>query len=308
MDGLKQANMTSMAFPGAHPLGGIALQGNVGIYNPSSTLSLDLGDVDFGVFLEDTMIAVVRAKDAKLLGDRVNDFNISGRTLALDPADTLGKQRMETFLSTYLHGNSSTVSIRGSAFGPDDPPGKPSPPSNTPAWLRKALQSVTLSMPFPGASETNLIQSLELSNLKIDFTPAGEPLVSGDVVVMLHMPREMNFALNVTEILPDVYFYPTANSNDPFARLAPNTPSPAHTIRLDQSGQFRVESRLSKAPFSVLQQDEFEKFVEQVFNGRAGRVFIRGTARAHVASAFGELDVRGLNFTGVIDTKGTHTT
>jgi hypothetical protein len=315
MNGLKQTDLKSMVFPGPHPLGGIEVYGTVGIYNPSSVLSLTLGDMDFGIFLpasnadeKDLQIAVVQAQNADLQGHQMNYFNVTGRTLPI-PENGQSQDLMETFLTNYLHGNATQVHVRGSKFGPDDQPDKKHV-SDIPLWLREALEHVVLSVPFPGATETDLIQSLELSNIKIDFSPTGNPLISGDAVAMLKKPQEMQFHMDVTEIDPTVFLYLNEDSEKAFSTVKPNRPCPARTQEGDgleiPLGTMKVISRLSKAPFKVLPggQKDFEEFLNRVFNEKKGKIYIKGTSDATVDSAFGHLNVRNLDFNGEIETQG----
>lgn len=313
MNGLQKTDMKSMLFPGPHPLGGVEVSGTVGIFNPSSVLSLTLGDMDFAIYLpasdnnkKDARIAVVQAKNADLQGNRMNYFNVSGRTLPItDEAQDL----MENFLTSYLHGNATLVHVRGSSFGPDDQPGKKHL-SSTPLWLRKALESVTISVPFPGATETDLIQSLELSHIKIDFSPTGSPLISGDAIALLKKPQEMQFHLDVTEIDPLVFLYLNADSTSAFATVRSNRPCPAKTTEgngIDLPlNMMKVNSRLTRAPFKVLPggQKDFEEFLNRVFNEKKGKVYIKGTSDAKVDSAFGKLSIHDLEFNGEIETTG----
>jgi hypothetical protein len=323
MDGLKQTELKDMVFPGTHPLGGILLEGTVGIYNPSKTLSITIGDVDFGIFLpggdtgDDEMIAVVRAMDTELLGQRMNYFEVKGRSLPLDDNDTNKRQLMEQFLTRYLHGNASIVHVRGSNFGPDDSYVGSHPVKSTnkvPDWLQKALASMTLAVPFPGATQMDIIQSLTLDNIKIDFSMVTKgPLVSCDSTALLQLPKEMKFELDVVEIDPIVYIYLEHDSKEPFAVLHPNRPCPSRTIHRSHGDEtipkdmFMVKSRINKAPFKVLSghEDEFEKFLDRVLNKRNSTVYLQGTANALVSSEFGRLMVRDLTFKGEINTIGT---
>ncbi|KAI7853773.1 hypothetical protein BDC45DRAFT_606258 [Circinella umbellata] len=316
MDGLKQADLQSVSFPGTHPLGGISLQGEVGIYNPSKMLSLRLGNIDFGIFLpnnnnnnnertnrEDKMIAVVQANDANLFGHQLNVFSIHGRSLPMDDNDPERRLLMEEFLSAYLHGNTSTVYVRGSPFGPDGH----HQATGTPEWLRKALESMTIQIPFPGTKQSDMIQSLELTHIAIDFSPiTGNPVISGDIDAVLKKPDEMQFSINVTEIDPKVFLYLEANSSQPFGRLTSNKPCPAVTTEKEGSSLVDVSSKLHRAPFEVLpgKDKEFQKFLNSIFNGRRATVYIKGTADATVDSAFGHLTVHDLEFNGEIETKG----
>ncbi|KAI8637075.1 hypothetical protein BD408DRAFT_425155 [Parasitella parasitica] len=315
MDGLKRNDLQSLVFPGPHPLGGVSVSGTVGIYNPSSVLSLTLGDMDFGIFLpaaspneKDVQMAVVQSIDADLQGNCMNYFNVTGRTLPI-PQDKRSQALMESFLTGYLHGKPTRVHVKGSSFGPDDQPQKKHV-STTPRWLRKALESVVLSVPFPGATETDLIQSLELSHIKIDFSSTGNPLISGDAIALLKKPQEMQFHMDVTEIDPSVFLYLNPDSTKPFAHVKPSRPCPATTEEGDgidlPLGTMRVKSRLYRAPFKVLPdgQKDFEEFLNRVFNEKKGTVYIHGTSDAKVNSPFGHLNIRDLEFNGEIETQG----
>ncbi|OBZ82496.1 hypothetical protein A0J61_09455 [Choanephora cucurbitarum] len=315
MNGLNQTDMKSMIFPGPHPLGGIEVMATVGIYNPSSILSLTLGDVNFGIYLpasqegDDVEIAVVQAHQANLEGRRMNYFNVTGRTLPIPDEDTTSQRLMESFLTRYLHGNATDVHVRGSRFGPDDQP-KKKHVSPIPHWLQEALASVVLRVPFPGAEETNLIQSLQLNNIKIDFSPLGSPLISGDALAYLKKPKEMQFHLDVKEVEPTVYLFLNQDSPKPFAMVQPNRPCPAKTYEGNgleiPLGTLKLTSRIYRAPFKVLPggQKDFEEFLSRVFNKKKGTVYIQGRSDARIESAFGNLNIRDLEFNGQIETKG----
>ncbi|CAO3590697.1 unnamed protein product [Absidia cylindrospora] len=328
MDGLKQTEMKDMVFPGTHRLGGIALQGTVGIFNPSKTLSMMIGDVDFGIYLPDDdqegagmdeMIAVVEAKNTQLKGEYMNYFSVTGRTLPLEDTQTHKRQLMERFLTRYLHGNTSMIHVRGNAFGPEDGGDDISQQqiitaktTKVPDWLQKTLASIPLTIPFPGTTQTRIIQSMTMAHLQIDFSsvePTQGPLVTGDVTAMIQLPKEMQIDLNITHIDPDAYLYLTQNATEPFARLHPGHPCPAHTTPPPHdddhnSRLWRVTSRIIRAPLTVLRQDDFDQFLDQVLNQRNSTVYLDGTAHAMVVSEFGRLMVNDLAFHGKIETLG----
>ncbi|KAI8394199.1 uncharacterized protein BYT42DRAFT_488593 [Radiomyces spectabilis] len=218
---------------------------------------------------------------------------------------------MGDFLTAYLHGNSSVIRVQGSPYGPDDELGKRKL-SSVPEWLRKALASIAIDIPFPGTNHTDLIQSLELENIKMDFSRSGNPLISGDAVAMLKKPEEMQFPMDVTQIHPTVFIYLRPDSEKPFARLAPEDPSPATTLDGDSAdndlpcGTMKVISKVHRAPFKVEPggEKEFEQFLHKVFYGTRAKVYIRGVSDASVDSAFGHLVIKDLEFNGTIDTKG----
>lgn len=312
MDGLQQAELTSITFPGEHPKGGIVISGQVSIYNPSSTLSFKLGNVDFGIHApianssKDALIAIVRATDAKLLGKQVNVFNVTGRTIPIDENDHERKHVLEKFLSEYLRGESSIIHVRGSNRGPNDDENP-----DLPDWMKKALESVTLSIPFPGSAQKDFIESLAMNNISIDFATGVGTVVSGSATALLRPPQEMKFDIDVQMIKPLVYLYLNNDYKIPFAKLAPSQATPARTTlpRNDPSVPqelVRVESELKQAPLIVLPggDKDFERFLNKTFYGFEHKVYIGGTVEAEVSSAFGDLKVKDLAFKGEISTKG----
>ncbi|RUS29319.1 hypothetical protein BC938DRAFT_480799 [Jimgerdemannia flammicorona] len=324
MNGLQDVRMESVSFPGEHPDGGISLEAEVMIYNPSNALSFTLGDVEFAIYLPledgqsldhggDMMIAIVQAKDVKLLGQQFNRLALTGRTVFGDnnpsvgelsrTTDTRREQVFDRFLSRYLKGQSSLVHVRGSPFDRD---GDTNNSNTTPEWLRTALQSVTLSVPFPGSPTTDFVRSLSISNISIDFE-SESPLISGIALATIRTPDTMRFSINIIQIHPIVYVFLNASSPNPFAKLAPAEPSPALTTPdNDTVGQLFVESRIVKAPFTLLQgmDEDFEKFMNKTFYDTESRVTIRGTVDAAVESPLGKFTVRDLEFEGEIVTKG----
>ncbi|CAO3626371.1 unnamed protein product [Cunninghamella blakesleeana] len=328
MDGLKKSELNNIVFPGKHPVGGIALEGTVGVYNPSKTLSMNIGDVNFGIYLpnevnmgeeeeenSDVMIAVIKAKDTRLIGEKMNYFSVMGRTLTLDDKDMRKKKLMENFLTNYLHGNTSIVHVRGSLFGPDQQPTTLLSYLNyyhQPTWLERALSSITLSLPFPGTKQMDIIKSLTLENIKIDFSMITHtPLISGDAISFLQLPDEMQISLTVLEIEPKVYLYLEEDASQPFAYIHPNQPCPSTTIQPGNDdtipiGMFKVISIMKKAPFKVIpgREKDYQKFLDKVFNGEETTLYFNGKANALVENDFGRLNVRDLDFKGHLSTKG----
>ncbi|KAI8884697.1 hypothetical protein K501DRAFT_217151 [Backusella circina FSU 941] len=303
MDGLKQTDLHNMAFIGEHPLGGLEVQGTVGLFNPSNVLSLNLGDIDLGIHLpydndstKDVQIAVVRAHNADLKGNSMNYFNVTGRTLPLDEQDETTQDILSGFLSRYIHGNSSIVHIRASKTGPDVEA------VSLPDWIKDALTSVTLAIPFPGASETDLIKSLELTNIQIESSRMGNILLTADALAYLKKPREMQFDLDVTEIDPHVYVYLNENSPKPFSVIHPSKPCPAQTENIEQL--VKVTSHITKAPLQVLPggQSDFEKFVNRILSRQKPKVYYRGKADIKVNGPFGHLFIHDLEFNGELQT------
>ncbi|KAI9306488.1 hypothetical protein BJ944DRAFT_159805 [Cunninghamella echinulata] len=230
---------------------------------------------------------------------------------------------METFLTRYLHGNTSMVHVRGSLFGPDQSMSTllsflnqyfpPMTTTSSTTWLEKALSSITLTLPFPGTNQTDIIRSLKLEHIKIDYSMISQtPLVSGEAISLLQLPTEMQqISFDVLEIDPDVYLYLDKDSLRPFAQLHPTQPCPSTTIQPGNDdtiplGMFKVISIVKKAPFKVIpgQEKEYQKFLDKIFEGQESTFYFKGKANAFIKNDFGKLHVRDLDFKGELNTKG----
>ncbi|KAI8996912.1 hypothetical protein BDB01DRAFT_840497 [Pilobolus umbonatus] len=206
---------------------------------------------------------------------------------------------METFLTKYLHGNVTRVSVRGSEKGPDGLEGE------TPSWLRRALADISIEVPFPGATNTDMIESLSLTHIQIDFSSSGHPLISGDALALLKKPEEMLFHMDIETIRPHVFLYLDANSTSPFGSVQPPRPARARTEDIEEN-KMKVTCRLSRAPFIVLPggQKDYEEFMYRVLHRKRSKIYMRGTSEATIQSPFGRLTIQDLQFRGEIETQG----
>src|SRR4051794_25815077 len=109
--------------------------------------------------LADAMTGVVEVKPYSNIGVDVGGIvrelpeslvqNCSGTTTS--PLDLL--------LSDYIHGNDTTIFVRGSS--------QPSP--DTPEWIAAIMASLTVPVPFPGHTFDKLIKNFSLTDTKFKF-------------------------------------------------------------------------------------------------------------------------------------------
>ncbi|OZJ04576.1 hypothetical protein BZG36_02779 [Bifiguratus adelaidae] len=330
MDGLHQVNLTYLSLPGGHPRGGIAMEARAEVFNPSKAFSLDIGDINFGIYLPindtateavdppaDVLVGLVQVPNAKLLGGKWSEFIMHGRTISLEKHQykNIGRKQtrrlMEDFLGRYLRGETAYVTIRPTEMSPDDPlyvtSFSSTPTHKVPQWLLDALSTLALTLPFPGSDSSDFVESFAIQNVDIGLHPLKGPRVSGTVRAILQAPAEMGFDIDVREVMSNVFVYLNKTSPEPFASLTPSEPSPATTTLLEPNGnstrqRFEVESQVKDVPFAVLpgKEREFQHFLTSWIAGKedGGKVVIRGKVDALVHTPMGELTLRGIGFSG----------
>lgn len=139
---------------------------SIKIKNPFP-VDFEISSLSFTVLLpgcETNNLVVVAAAETSRLFVKPKtdiDLDISAviRNLPDDLITTCPQSRtspIDNFLGSYLHGNYSTVYVRGSD----------APSSDAPEWLLEFLRSITIPLPFPGHKFDNVVKSFSLSNVK----------------------------------------------------------------------------------------------------------------------------------------------
>ena len=112
---------------------------------------------------------------------------------------------LDVLVANYLEGHDTTIYVRGSDV---HSPG-------TPDWITELIHSVVVPLPLPGHPFGNLIRNFSLSDVHFSLpspwaeegTPESRPRVSALVKVLVALPKEMNFPLNVSQVRADADVY-----------------------------------------------------------------------------------------------------
>lgn len=212
---------------------------------------------------------------------------------------------LDQLLATYIHGNDTTVYIRGSKATPD----------NTPDWLTTLLSDTTVPVPLPGRTLGHLIKNFTLADTHFSLpSPFADPddeesnpRLSARVQALIALPREMNFNVSVGRVRADAdVFY----EGKKLGILDLHRWQKAKSKRVEEHGSsddgptLMVESLVKDAPLRITDDDVFADVIEAlVFSGKGVKMTIKALVDVELTTALGEMVVRGIPAEGSVPVK-----
>ncbi|KAI9785720.1 MAG: hypothetical protein M1839_008737 [Geoglossum umbratile] len=210
---------------------------------------------------------------------------------------------LDLLLGNYLHGNEMTVYVRGAN----------SPSPGAPGWISDLLASVTVPVPFPGRALGNLIKNFTLANVHFSLpdpmadpgTPEAQPKLSALVKVLVDLPKEMNFPVNVSRVRADAEVYYHGRK---LGHLDLEKWQKANSTRVDTKGEriseLRIDAKIDEAPLRVTDDDVFTEVVQAlVFGGKGVLLDIKADVDIKVGASFGKFAIKGIPAKGKVVVK-----
>jgi hypothetical protein len=208
---------------------------------------------------------------------------------------------LDLLLGDYIHGNATTIYVRGSSM--------PSP--DTPEWIAAIMASVTVPVPFPGRTFNNLIKNFSLTDAHFSLpSPLADPedsnpKISGNIVVIAAVPKEMNFDLKVTRVRATAnVFY----KEQQLGVLNLKKWQPAESQRLESkeggNAALKVQSKIENAPLDITDEDVFTDVLQDyLFGGKAVMLKIAALVDAEISTVLGKLVIKDMPAEGVVPVK-----
>jgi hypothetical protein len=210
---------------------------------------------------------------------------------------------LDILLGNYIHGNETTVYVKGSQ----------SPERDTPEWITSILSSIEVPVPFPGHTFDNLIKNFSLTDTKFKMpnpfaepgSSGSNPEISGTIVVTAGLPTEMNFGINVTGVRAnaDVYY-----KEGKLGRLDLEKWQPAESERLEpkdgESAALRIKSQIENAPLDITDEDVFTDVISALLFGE-DTIMLKVVALVdvQVSTVLGPVIVKAMPAEGVVPVK-----
>ncbi|CAI7564563.1 unnamed protein product [Penicillium glandicola] len=209
---------------------------------------------------------------------------------------------LDFLVSSFMQGLETTIYVRGSDA--------PSP--NTPAWIVDLLRSVTVPLPFTGHELDNLVKNFTMSDTSFSLpnpfaepdSPDSQPTVSALVEVLIALPEEMNFQVEVPQVraLADVYY-----KEEKFGVLNISHWQDANSTLVDDqdgSSALLVEFALKNAPLQVTDDGLLAEVIQAMLFGTETVVLrVAATVDAKVSTGLGRFAVRGIPAEGKVPVK-----
>jgi hypothetical protein len=197
---------------------------------------------------------------------------------------------LDVLLGEYIHGQDATIYVRGSN----------SPTPETPDWIKDAISSITVPVPFPGRTFDKLIKNFSLSDVHFGLpdpfanpnTPQSNPSVSGNIEVLAALPKEMNFDMNVTKVrsTADVYY-----EEKKFGVLDLKNWQTANSTKVvdGMDSGLLIKARIEDAPLNVTDDDVFTDVMSDLFFGdKTVNLKVKALVDVEVITVLGKLVIR----------------
>ncbi|KAH0265887.1 hypothetical protein KCU91_g11144, partial [Aureobasidium melanogenum] len=210
---------------------------------------------------------------------------------------------LDNLLGGYIHGNDTTVYVRGSD----------SPSLDTPRWITDLMSDITVPVPFPGHTFGHLIKNFTMADVHFGLpdpfaepdTPEAQPKISAVIKALVALPEEMNFNISVGRVRAnaDVFYH-----GDKLGYLDLNKWQKANSTRIasakDQGPLLAVQSAIEKAPLTVTDDDVFTDVLNALlFGGKGVELRIKADVDVEMETALGQLAVRKIPAEGSVPVK-----
>jgi hypothetical protein len=280
---------------------------------------------DFPVQLSIPPVAVDVLVDGCSQSDRINvgmaetaqlqitpntdlEVNVTGRVEKLPDSLTevcpdSAKSPLDALLGDYMQGQDATLYVNCCKF----------PDPETPNWARDLLKDITVKVPFAGRDMGSLIKNFTMADVHFslpdpfadDDSPEASPRISAVVKVLIGLPHEMNFPLNVSRVRADAdIFY----QGKKLGKLDLHKWQHANSTRIEAHGKegplMLVESNIEEAPIEIIDDDLFSKVVQAlIFGSKPVMMDVKAAVSVKVDTPMGELAVRDIPAEGVVPVK-----
>ncbi|KAI9701591.1 MAG: hypothetical protein M1836_001647 [Candelina mexicana] len=210
---------------------------------------------------------------------------------------------LDMLLAEYIHGEETTVYIRGSS----------NPTPGTPAWVSDLASSITVPVPFPGHTFDGLIRNFSLADVHVGLpdplaepqTPGSKPKLSATVKALITLPREMGFPIVVSRVRADaeVSYHGAKLGNLDLSKWQ-KANSTRTQNKNNEAPELAVSSIVKNATLDVTDNDVFREVVQAlVFGGKSIILSIKAEVDVEVETALGSLIIRNIPTRGKVPIK-----
>ncbi|KIJ38952.1 hypothetical protein M422DRAFT_258368 [Sphaerobolus stellatus SS14] len=279
MNGLKGGvTIDSFDLPANDPAGGVHLTLQTTVTNPSQ-VGVELSSLSFNNFVGSTLLGPAAASDTFTLAPQSTfKLPLVGRLVKQD-SDS-GLAAVSQVFTDFIHGKDTAVTVVGASAGPSDV-----------TWLNNAITSLNISAVLPSQGKLNVIKSINLDQLELDFTKdtAYNPATSSNAATAaFQIP--FAFPIDIVGLSQDI----TASINgESFATL--NIPKGPSITDVDSR---IIHLSFSNVPFAVAgdKHSVFQQFLTDTTKSKSETFRLAGAANTDASTAIGVLSLTDIEF------------
>ena len=200
---------------------------------------------------------------------------------------------LDFLVSSYMRGDKTTVYVRGAD----------APSSETPGWIVDFLRSVTVPLDFTGGAFDDLIKNFTMSDTKFSLpdpfaepgTPEAQLTVSGLVKVLINLPEQMNFHVDVPKVRAFAHVFYEGKQLGLLNMDKWQDANSTLVEDLDGSSALLVESPIEDAPLEVTDSDLLAQIAQEMLFGSGSVVLhVAAIVDTKVSTGLGRFAVRGI--------------
>ncbi|KAF9098545.1 hypothetical protein BGX27_000783 [Mortierella sp. AM989] len=260
--------------------------------NNRSPIGVNLGTIVLDISFNNVALGQVKATGASLLGNSESVLNLTG--IMIPQTTPEGLATVSSLFSAFIGGLTSDTTAKGVSVLPDG--------VNEVSWLSYGLKSMTLRVPLKSPTQLNIIKSIELGAMGMNWTNADSyaPLAnSPGVIAAFEMP--FGFSLNVTQVQNNMT---VIYNNKNMATLNTVEWGPAVTTK-DANGT-AINFALPPTPFAIEADahTDFDAFVEKLTVGTSEAFTVSGFAGTVAQTPIGEVRIIGIPFKSDVSLSG----
>jgi hypothetical protein len=210
---------------------------------------------------------------------------------------------LDLIISGYLKGDETIIYVRGADA--------PSP--STPAWMVDLLKSVTIPVPVTGHDFGQLIKNFSMTDVHFSLpdpfaepgSPDAQPKVSAMVKVMVDLPEEMNFDVDIPRVRANVDVY---YEGDKFGILDLSEWQPSNATRINDTDSnhplLLVSFEIKDGPLHVTDNDVFSEVVQSIlFGNEPVNLDLQALVDGELSTTLGQFTIHDIPAQGSIDVK-----
>ncbi|KAA8649121.1 hypothetical protein EYZ11_000666 [Aspergillus tanneri] len=205
------------------------------------------------------------------------------------------KSPLDFLVKNYMHGLRTTVYVRGAD----------TPIVGTPEWVVDILKSVVIPLSFTGRALDNLVKKFTMSDVHFVLpnpmaepdSPESQPKVSALVKVLLGLPKQLDFQLEVPRVraVADVYY-----RGDKLGVLRLQEWQPANSTLIEDG--LLVDFAMKNAPLEVTDADILTDVLQDlIFKGETVNLTVAANVDAEVSTRLGRFVIREIPAEGQVN-------